>query len=643
MYVVLFSAVTDFAFGSQENAHSQSENMVFDLGEIIITSPAWKQEKTNSVETITQEQISEISARNIPEALEYSPGVDSRIGGRGEARLNIRGLQQRQILIMVDGVPYTEPYNNILDLNRLTTANIAKIEVIKGAPSVLYGPFSLGGVVNIVSSKPQGREFLTSAEIEETGRLMAGLKAGDKKGRHYYLLSLRRESSMGYDLSEDYSPARNEDGGRRENSDFSVLDSELKIGGATRIGGDWALTIGRRQNNFGIPPIDSDNAPRRYRYDNYDQSNMHILYRFPAGNRGEVDFSGLISHYYDSYQDFFSDITYTNPLYYYSTENDGKNIRLSYTRFPVGSGPEIEMRGIFKHDSLLLISGRNGPGSAPPSIEDYDIATACLAAEARWKPGENSYSVVGISINSFSNTDGPDKTNIDVTAGVTRDFNNRLGASFSTGLKTRFPTPREMYEPARGNPDLDPERAVILTAETYYNTGHRKITLGLFRNRISSLIAETELGDGSKYNMNISNAVISGMEFSFFTNISKPLDVWMNYTYLNAMDKTPETDRDRIQYMPVWKLNYGLSWQASRWLSFSLNGSHVGRQYYYYSSGIRQQLSAFEVMSVRAQYLFDGKTKLYAGVRNLSDENYMERHGAPLTGRALYIGVETSL
>lgn len=616
----------------------------FELGEISVTAPASEDATplSSDVDIITEKQIRETGARNMGETLEYSAGVDSRTGGRGEARLNIRGLKQRQILIMEDGIPYTEPYNNILDLNRLPLMNVSKVEIIKGASSVLHGPYTLGPVVNIVGGQPEPGTRLASitSEMSEQGRWSAAMRYGAAEQRLYYVLNMLTENSEGFDLSSDYKPARNEDGGRRENSDFNLHGGELRVGGTTFSGNRWAITAGRRENSYGMPPIDSDFAPRRFIYDNNDQSNLNFHFNTTAGKSGELSFYSLYSHYYESYKDFASDITYSSPLYYYSTEDTTQSARVSYTHF---SGlRELELRAIVKKDNVQLISGRYGIGSNAPLYENYSVRTLCLAAETRRTMENNFGSAVGVSFNNMDKNIGGSKSDFDATASLSKEISNRMGAVFSTGLKSRFPTPRELYEPVSGNTELNPERAFILSLDLNMSSGKNKYSFGLFRNRVSALIAKQDFPNGSSVNMNVEKAVLSGFEFSYAAPISASTDFNMNYTFLNAMDKTPETDRDRIQYMPVWKLNYSFSYRRGK-LGSALQGSHVGRQYYYFTSGVRQQLPGFEVFGIRAEYELLKNSRIYTGIRNVTDENYEERTGAPSAGRAFYMGFETSL
>ena len=128
---------------------------VFDLGEIYVTAEKMPASKEVTVTTeITAEEIKATNSRTVAEALRYVPGVIVSTGRKNEPGIQIRGLNQSRALILIDGVPYYETNYGKLDLNQIPVDNVAKIEITKGASSVLYGPNALAGVVNIITKKP---------------------------------------------------------------------------------------------------------------------------------------------------------------------------------------------------------------------------------------------------------------------------------------------------------------------------------------------------------------------------------------------------------------------------------------------------------------------------------------------------------
>ena len=95
------------------------------------------------------------------DALEQLPGVDVQKGGKSQNYVSIRGFDQSDIKVLIDGVPVYEQYFRTLDLDQIPADSIAKITVTKGASSVLYGSNTLGGVINIITKKAGAKPSAT--------------------------------------------------------------------------------------------------------------------------------------------------------------------------------------------------------------------------------------------------------------------------------------------------------------------------------------------------------------------------------------------------------------------------------------------------------------------------------------------------
>jgi outer membrane receptor protein involved in Fe transport len=107
------------------------------------------------VERITSEEFRRHERWNATDAVNLLPGVMiENIGNRNERVVFIRGFDSRQVPLFVDGIPVYVPYNGSIDLGRFTTFDLAEIQVTKAFTSVLLGPNTLGGSINLVSRRP---------------------------------------------------------------------------------------------------------------------------------------------------------------------------------------------------------------------------------------------------------------------------------------------------------------------------------------------------------------------------------------------------------------------------------------------------------------------------------------------------------
>lgn len=110
------------------------------------------------MDVITDKDIMNSGAKNAFDAVNMVPGITSfSYGASGleygamDSRVNIRGLE-RGSLILVNGVPMN--LNGKGGLSSIPTGSIARIEVLKGAASALYGSDAMSGVVNVITKTP---------------------------------------------------------------------------------------------------------------------------------------------------------------------------------------------------------------------------------------------------------------------------------------------------------------------------------------------------------------------------------------------------------------------------------------------------------------------------------------------------------
>lgn len=175
------------------------------LDEFVVT--ATRTPKTLSSAPILTRLIGEAEIRsagfeNVTEVLEYHlPGISFKKDGRG-INLQIQGLDNDYILILIDGERLSATAGGNIDQNRIALTNIRQIEIVKGAASVLYGSNAIGMVINIITKEPQrtleGSAFVQYGRFQNT---LIELGLGGKWGNWSALTSLYFNSSKGYNLN----------------------------------------------------------------------------------------------------------------------------------------------------------------------------------------------------------------------------------------------------------------------------------------------------------------------------------------------------------------------------------------------------------------------------------------------------------
>jgi outer membrane receptor for ferrienterochelin and colicins len=110
-------------------------------------------------ELVTREAIERVSARTLADAMEFTTGVrvESNCQNCNFSQIRLLGLEGPYTQILIDGQPVISSLAQVYGIEQLPARMIERIEVVKGGGSALYGPGSVGGVVNVISREPSRR------------------------------------------------------------------------------------------------------------------------------------------------------------------------------------------------------------------------------------------------------------------------------------------------------------------------------------------------------------------------------------------------------------------------------------------------------------------------------------------------------
>ncbi|PLK25144.1 TonB-dependent receptor [Porphyrobacter sp. TH134] len=103
-------------------------------------------EFTGSALIITAEQLEQRQTRDIADILRDVPGV-AVAGIAGQTQIRLRGSEGNHVLVLVDGIEVSDPFAGEFDIGTLQVEPGARVEVLRGQQSALYGPDAIGGVV----------------------------------------------------------------------------------------------------------------------------------------------------------------------------------------------------------------------------------------------------------------------------------------------------------------------------------------------------------------------------------------------------------------------------------------------------------------------------------------------------------------
>lgn len=119
---------------------------------------------TGSALVITADQLEDRQTRDIADVLRDVPGV-AVAGVAGQTQIRLRGSEANHVLVLVDGIEVSDPFAGEFDVGTLQAEPGARVEVLRGQQSALYGPDAIGGVVAYESASGRGRPGF-SARLE---------------------------------------------------------------------------------------------------------------------------------------------------------------------------------------------------------------------------------------------------------------------------------------------------------------------------------------------------------------------------------------------------------------------------------------------------------------------------------------------
>lgn len=135
------------------------------LNEVVVTGTGTHNKLKNSpvaIDIISQKELQNVSFPSFENMMmALTPSLSFTPNAMG-SNLQLNGLSNRYVIIMVDGKRLAGDVSGNIDLSRINMSNIKRIEILKGAASSLYGSEAMGGVINIITDKPKDKIFISS-------------------------------------------------------------------------------------------------------------------------------------------------------------------------------------------------------------------------------------------------------------------------------------------------------------------------------------------------------------------------------------------------------------------------------------------------------------------------------------------------
>jgi len=609
----------------KEKALAEQEKQVRITEEIQVVGRAPREVPLATVTTIKPQLLELMRPRDLAEALRFAPGVMVTTGNKDEYTLKLRGIDSRRIALLVDGIPVVEPYYGSFDLKTISAGGIQTLQVTKGPSSVLYGPNTLGGIVNVISRRPTPEPRLAlNASYGDRAARGFGLDTSYLRGRVGLVGSALYQAADGYSYA-DASGSRLD----RPNSDFERLNLNAKLYYIPSDRAEFMLNVGHYHSVYGMPP-DLYSKPRYWRFKNWDRTAVNAGGFTSLGERSTLRFRAYYVNYLNTL-DQYKDAAMT--VRQFESTFDNANYGLfALADLPVTSWNVIKTSLSYQKDIARSQDDINLPW------QDFDQETVSLGLEDHLRFLEKWQLIGGVSADRLSKFTGGATTRLNPLVGLKFTPWEELDLRLAYSGKSKFPNMRALYSPSSGNPSLKSEFARswelgFTYSRSFYVAG------AVFLNEIRNLVDSVRLPSGLRLYRNIGEARLNGFELQAQKAWSW-LEATVNYTYL---DHWNETDDRPLDITSKNNLSFEVTVKPLARVDLALFGLWASESSWY-DTNARLSVAIPAYFTLDAVVSFDaGRFRPFLRVTNLFDKYFYTEPGYPWRGRFVEVGIRADV
>ena len=611
-----------------QKAKQEKEKPVKITEEIIVVGKSPKDIPLATVTTVVSLDIDKLKPRDLSDVLKFVPASYVTFGDKDTYSLKLRGLGPNRIALLVDGVPVYEPYFGTFDLKTVSAGGIDMVQVTKGPSSVLYGPNTLGGLVNVITRRPAARPTL-SLTGSYGDKDTKGIGADGSYSWKRFSLS----GDVLYQASDGFFYPDAETGAvtPRDNSDYERLNLNAKLFYTPSSSTEIMVSGGTYQSAYGMPPALEVQRARYWRFPRWDRSGLNAGGFTSLGGDATLRFRAFYVNYYNTL-DWFNDPEMTD-LSTSSTYDNSVYGGFALAEIPTGGANTVRTSLLYQKDIARTQDDTGLPwtefdqGTFSAGIEDE------LGLTSRWKV------VGGLSLDYIDKyvEGAANNTSLNPMIGLKFTPNADLDFHVSFARKSRFPSMRSLYSTTSGNPDLLAESGLGLEFAATWN-GPVYVAGSVFFNRFENFIDSIQLPDGTRQYYNVGEAHINGLEIQV-QKATRWLSATANYTYLDPWNDTDDRPLDAqpkhnlnfdASVLPVKRLRvgfYGLLGSTSWWWNTRSNPAAL------------LEIPAFFNLDAIVSYDFGNRFQVFARLGNIFNHYYYTEPGFPWRGRYFEAGI----
>ena len=507
---------------------------------------------------ISAQEIRQADATDIKDLLQQQlPGLEFS-WSMGQQVMNMGGYDGNNILFLVDGERLAGESMDNVDFSRINLQNVARIEIVKGAASTLYGSSAMGGVVNIITRQPSDTwsANVNSRYEGATREWRHGASGEFNAGRVNSLTTMQMTDAKALHLDGEVSSI----GTAYANSSRSVKEritvratDDVKITG--RAG--YFYRERRKSNSQHERYRDADGGVRANWNIGHDQQ-LEVAYSFDQYDKSD-----------------YAVVTRQDVRDYSNRQNIGRAL---YNLAWSDARSQITVGGDVMNDYLLSYQFADSRKHRTQNTLDGFVQWD-YAPDERWDI------IGGLRYDYFSASDKGQPT---WKVAAMRKFDNQsLRASYASGF--REPSLKELYMDFNmagifmiyGNPDLKCEKNHNFSATW---EGHKDIGqdlrmnatvtgyFNMFDNYITTTTVQRDGEYGQMYT-NVADQKIAGADANVQVSHSCGLSGKVSYAWTESIVGKGQPDLTSARpHSLTWRIDYGHLFSENYGLHVALSG-----------------------------------------------------------------------
>lgn len=592
-----------------------------EIEEILVSAsliPIAANRSANAITVIDSEQIKLRAPSSIADLLRDVPGFAvSQSGGLGAlTEIRARGAESNHLVVLVDGIEVNDPsQSDMTNWGTLSTAEIDRIEIVRGPQSAIQGSDAIAGVVNIITAN--ANQPYSAKIFSELGSFSSS-KNGFSVGHSSDKLKIKFGASHYETAGNNIRPntgSLDDDGYR---------NTGLNLKASYKMSDQMSASITSRQSS-GM--AEYDNSGSEFMHADFERDFTKV-----QGDFNSAD--GLWAHSLKLAQSDFENNQFNNTVADGGTESNKENYQYTGTRFIENKNQQISV--------ALEKETQNFKQNVSPGLDNNKVLERnvdSVALEYRFDPSDD------ITFAASARHDDNDSFENATTArleAIYRQFDSlKWRAAWGTAVKN--PTYTELYgdyESFTANEFLIPEKS---------NSWELGVDAGLLDNRMQLSATyfnsklDDEIGtDWSSCDANWSNCSLynnsqksnrKGLELSSLFSISDVIQASAAYTYTDSKDGSGSNEGRRPK--DIASLN--ISWQPRSNANVNLNVQYNGEQFGW------NPTDEYTLVDLNTNVSVTNDLDVYMNLNNLFDEDYQDVAGYETLGFGLSAGFRYKL